>query len=62
MSTESIPLPQISLKNAILQLWNEARNIEYIACKLGLMDENGDPDTETVLDVVEDPSNYGDTI
>ena len=47
------------LIDAILKLWNEARNIEYIAAKLNLVDEaTGEYDIERVLNVVEDPTNY----
>jgi hypothetical protein len=43
---------------AIIKLWNEARNPLYIAQKLGLYDELGNPDVEKVEMVVDDPDNY----
>jgi len=46
------------MKEAILKLWVEAHNILYIALKLGITDENGDPDTEQVESIVTNPANY----
>ena len=58
MSSQVIPAPQRTLKEAILQLWHEARNLNYIAAKLNITDAHGDLDTEAVLRVIEDPANY----
>jgi len=47
------------LIDAIMKLWGECRNPEYIAAKLNLIDEvTGDFDTDKVLGVIEDPNNY----
>lgn len=43
---------------AIIKLWHEAHNPKYIAMKLGLYDEVGDPDTDYVEMVIDDPENY----
>jgi len=47
-----------TLKESILQLWNECRNPEYIAAKLNILDENGEYDTGEILCIVENPANY----
>lgn len=46
------------MKDAILKLWAEAHNILYITLKLGITDENGEPDTEKVERIVMNPANY----
>lgn len=46
------------LTDAIIKLWNEAHNPLYIAYKLGITDENGEPDTEKVEAIIEDKNNY----
>jgi len=47
------------LIDAIMRLWDECRNPEYIAAKLNLIDEiTGDLDIDKVLGVIEDPNNY----
>jgi hypothetical protein len=43
---------------AIIKLWNEARNPLYIAQKLGLIDDFGEPDVEKVEMVIDNPANY----
>lgn len=47
------------IKDAIVKLWNEARNPLYIAQKLGLVDDFGNPDTEYVEMVIDDQHAYG---
>lgn len=42
----------ITLEDLIRELWNECRNILYIAQKLNLTDENGEYDTGYVETVV----------
>lgn len=58
MSSQVLPAPQRTLKEAILQLWSEARNLNYIAAKLNITDEHDNLDTEAVLSIIEDPANY----
>ncbi len=50
---------EIAIKDAIIKLWNEARNPLYIAQKLGLYDAVGEPDTEKVEMVIDDQHAYG---
>lgn len=42
----------LNLKDEILKLWNEARNPLYIAQKLGIVDEKGDPDIDKVTGII----------
>lgn len=44
--------------SAIISLWHEAHNPTYIAMKLGIYDETGEPDIELVEAVIDDPTNY----
>ena len=46
------------MKDAIIQLWNECHNILWIALKLGLFDYFGEPDTEFIESIIDDPANY----
>lgn len=48
-----------TIEDAIVKLWNEARNPLYIAQKLGLVDDFGDPDVEKVEMVIDDQHAYG---
>ena len=48
-----------TIEAAIVKLWGEARNPLYIAQKLGLVDETGEPDTEMVEMVIDDQHAYG---
>jgi hypothetical protein len=48
-----------AIKDAIVKLWGEARNPLYIAQKLGLYDEVGEPDIEKVEMVIDDQHAYG---
>jgi hypothetical protein len=48
-----------TIEDAIIKLWKEARNPRYIAQKLGLVDETGQPDTEKVEMVIDDQHAYG---
>lgn len=47
-----------TIEDAIIRLWNEARNPLYIAQKLGLFDEFGDPKIDFIESVIDDPANY----
>lgn len=48
-----------AIEDAIIKLWNEARNPLYIAQKLGLVNAFGDPDVEKVEMVIDDQYAYG---
>jgi len=48
-----------TIESAIVRLWNETHNVKYIAMKLGLYDEVGEPDTDYVEMVIDDQHAYG---
>jgi hypothetical protein len=54
--------PGNTIETAIVRLWNEARNPLYIAQKLGLVDNFGDPDVEKVEMVIDDQHAYGEKV
>jgi hypothetical protein len=49
-----------AIEDAIIKLWNEARNPLYIAQKLGIVNDFGDPDVEKVEMVIDDQYAYGE--
>lgn len=47
-----------TITEEIIRLWKEAHNPLWIALKLGLQDLTGEPDTELVEMVIDNPANY----